>query len=228
MITRLTILLLAAGLVSGCATGRAVTAKNADNIDGISACLDKRALSKKIGGADRTVAIPGGGHIEINDVLVKPEGAEVSTSLFSLATLGMWDLAESAVSAGDDCDASKYERSNTNSTRGAGLFKCDFKKLRFFVHYADAGADQMACWEMKEVWVGDGFYSMGDESKCPKEYKAVLSKVIDTSDFPTATLSWKTGAPAEERQAFLAWFEAMSVHELLQAMTADNRANCPT
>lgn len=220
MFIRLTALLLIAVLAAGCTTGRAISAKSADSIEGINACIGRTALARKIGAADRTVAIPGGGVIEIHDVLVKPEGAGIGAALTSLATLGAWDLAESAASAGDDCDK------HSNRSGSGGMFKCDFKKLRFFAHYADAGAEQIACWEMREVWVGDSFYRMGDESKCPIEYKAALSKIIDTADFPAATFSWKTGAPAGEQRVFLSRLENLSVYELIQLMADDHRNNC--
>ncbi|PQA87199.1 hypothetical protein [Hyphococcus luteus] len=221
MIVRLMILPLVAVLSTGCATGRAISAKSFDDVGGINACVGGTALTRMIGGVDRTIAIPGGGFIEIHDVLVKPQGAGIGVALTSLATLGAWDLAESAASAGSDCDK-RSKRSGSG-----GMFKCDFKKLRFFLHYADASADQMACWEMKEVWVGDSFNTMGDDSKCPIEYKNALSQIIDTADFPTAIHSWTTGAPADAQRAFQAQADVLSVYELLKLMTADNRANCP-
>lgn len=124
----------------------------------------------------------------------------------SVLTLGIVDLTSATSDLIYDCQGM--------ASKGLSGFgsKCDYKKLRFFAHYTDANTQQMSCIEKKEVWAGGGFYSSGDMSKCPTGYKTKLSELIDTSDFPEATLP----APAIDGTVF----------EQLQLMAADHRANC--
>ncbi|MFC2952449.1 hypothetical protein ACFOOP_10960 [Marinicaulis aureus] len=219
---RVSLFLFTVLLTSGCTTYRAVTAKKAIAIQDLGACSGRTEFSKNVGAADKTLSIPGGGYIDVHDTLIKPNGAGKYNAALSILSLGAWDAVGGGMNALSDCSKSGGAGPGTG-----GATRCDYKKLRFFVHYADAGSEQIACWEMKEVWVGSQFRAMGDESKCPIEYKASLSKIIDTSDLPSATVSWvRTDAPAAQRQALLANLEEMPVHEQLQLMAADHRVNC--
>lgn len=105
-----------------------------------------------------------------------------------------------------------YECSEQSNSLGIGT-KCDFKALRYYLHYADEKSSQASCLEVKELWVGTDFLPAGDSSKCPIEYKTELANLIDTSEFPRATLPGPDAA-------------GMTVHEQLLAMANDHRQNC--
>ena len=206
--SKILLIVVIAALSSGCAAVRATTAKTLSDLDDLSVCTDKRDLAKKIGGVDDTIAVPGGGRIDVYNVMVRNPNTgygPVGAWLVSLSTLGMMDMTIGAVDALEEC-------SDTSRDTGVGA-KCDFKALRYYVHYADARSSQASCMEKTELWAGATFSVVGDESKCPIEYKDTLAALIDTSEFPEATLSWP-GA------------NGLTVQEQLTAMADSNRRNC--
>lgn len=196
-----------AGLLSGCTAMRTSNSKTVDDIRDVNVCVAKAELREMIGGVDDTIAIPGGGRIEVHDVMLRnPERTSAFRAWFlSIGSLGVIDMTAAATDA-------VYECTDNLNSLGIGT-KCDFKALRYFVHYADEKASQASCIEVKELWVGTDWYAHGDTSKCPIEYKNELARVIDTSDFPRAIASWPGAA-------------GMTVYEQLTAMANDHRANC--
>ena len=216
------LLLIIPALAAGCTAARSMNSKTIDAMANLNACSPRSQLDEQLGGVDEKIAIPGGGVIEVRDIMVRNRNANRggAGSLFtSIITLGIVDLTAGIGDAVYDC-STPTNVSGFNS-------KCDFKRLRYYFHYADAGAAQTACFEMKEVWVGAAFNPIGDDSKCPKEYKNKLANIIDTSSFPNATLSWfGTGALTAEQQAIKTQLDAASPNELLTVMAADHQANC--
>ena len=195
--------------LGACTISRSLNSITTDDINGFSSCLSKSEITDKLGGVDRRISIPGGGRIEVHDVMVRNRyaGNNASSSIGrSIITLGIADLTAGLNDAISDCQANA---STGTSTLGS---KCDYKKLRFFIHYADEETGRVSCFERKEIWAGSFAYSHGDDSKCPIEYKQDLSELIDTSEFPNATLSWPPGT--------------RSVQEQLRFMADDHAAHC--
>lgn len=206
-------ILLAAmiGFASGCTTYRAFSSKTQEDIGDISACVSKKEFAKRVGDADRTIAVPGGGYIEIHEVLLRnPETTRggLTSAFISIGSLGIVDATAGLADAAYECGPS------ANSS-GIGA-KCDYTKMHYFAHYPNAVSQQMACLDAKEVRVGSEFYSAGDQSRCPKEYKEALSKIIDVSEMPASSQSLSE-APG---------FAAMSVGEQLNFMAAGFAQTC--
>ena len=204
---KLPIVIVVAVLLSACTAMRTSKSKTADDIRDVNVCVAKNGLAEMIGDVDDTIAILGGGRIEIHDVMLRnPETTSAARAwLISISSLGIADMTAAATDAVYDCS----EQSNS---LGIGA-KCDFKALRYYVHYADEKISQASCIEVKELWVGTNWYAHGDNSKCPIEYKNELARLIDTSEFPNAIASWPAAA-------------SMTVHEQLLAMANDHRQNC--
>ena len=204
-------LTLAALLISGCTAARSMASKTPDEIANLSVCMPKPALRQKIGKPDRAIGIPGGGHIDVHTVMVrnpKTNYTQAESVTLSVLSLGIVDLTAALGDAVSDC-----ERMAGGRATGFNA-KCDYKRLRIFVHYADDATSQIACIEKKEVWVGAGFYSTGDISKCPIEYKQALGTLLDTSKFPKSNLNWDPGN--------------LSIQQQLKAMANDHAIACPT
>ena len=221
---RLSAILISAVLATSCTAVRSAKSKTAEDVDNLNVCIQRSALAKNIGGVDETIAIPGGGIVEIHDVMLRNPNRNynpATSAALSILSLGIIDLTAGVGDAVYDCK-------NTSNVSGFNS-KCDFKRLKYYFHYAEPNAEQAACFEKQEVWSGASFYSSGDSSKCPIEYKDALAKVIDTAGMPNATLSWvDSSVPNSERQAIINQLKTMPVHQLLQAMAADNRQECPT
>jgi len=199
------------GMVSSCTTYRAFSSKTQDDIGDLSACVSKKELTKKLGDADQIINVPGGGYIEVHEVLLRnPETTRggLTSAFISIGSLGIVDATAGLADAAYECGPS------ANSS-GIGA-KCDYTKMRYIAHYPDAASQQMACLDAKEVRVGSEFYSAGDQSRCPKEYKEALSKIIDVSEMPASpkALSMMPG------------FSSMSVREQLNFMAAGFAQTC--
>ena len=216
------LLLIIPALAAGCTATRSMNSKTVDDIADVDICTPKDRLAEKIGGVDERISIPGGGVIEVHDVMLRNPNANrgaAGSAALSVLTLGILDLTAGVGDAVYDC-STPTNVSGFNS-------KCDFKRLRYYFHYADSASVQASCFELKEVWVGAAFHSMGDDSKCPIEYKNKLANIMDTSSFPNATHSWfGTTAITPEQQAIKAQLDAASPNDLLTVMAADHQANC--
>lgn len=197
--------------LTSCTAARSLSSKTPEQISELSACSDKSEFAQKLGSADREIAIPGGGHILVHDVMVRSPNAnynQAESVAISVLSLGIVDLTAGLGDAVYDC-----EQISTGQVSGYNS-KCDYQRLQFFVHYADSETNQVSCVERKELWSGATFYNdVGDVSRCPIEYKRALSEVIDTSEFPEATHSWDPGD--------------LSILEQLEFMAADHQATCP-
>lgn len=75
---RLPIIIAVAGLLSGCTAMRTSNSITYDDIRDLSVCVAKTELPEMIGDVDDTILIPGGGRIEVHDVLLRdPEGTRL-------------------------------------------------------------------------------------------------------------------------------------------------------
>lgn len=211
IIMKIFIAMIGLTLAAGCTTYRAIAAKTTDDVSGIGACVHKADLTKRIGGPDQVIKVPGGGYIEIHEVLLRNEETTrgpLTAAFISIGSFGIVDMTAGLIDASYECGAS-------SGSSGLGV-KCDYSKMRYIAHYADANAQQMACLDVKEVRVGDAFYAAGDQSRCPKEYKDALSKLIDTSEFPKSNIALSE-APS---------FASTTVSEQLDFMTTHQITAC--
>jgi hypothetical protein len=196
--------------LTSCTAARSLSSKTPNQIAELSACSSKSEFAQKLGAADQQISIPGGGHIDVHDVLVRNPDSnynQAESVAISVLSLGIVDLTAGLGDTIYDCEQiSEGQVSGYNS-------KCDYQRLQFFIHYPDSQTDTVSCVERKEVWSGSTFFDGGDKSRCPIEYKQALADLIDTSAFPPSTLSWDPGD--------------RTLHQQLQFMAADHQAKCP-
>ena len=216
-----------AATVSGCTTYRAATAKTWTEDSEINACMGRSALIDRFGSPDRALQIPTGGVIEVHDVLIRPENNPGTNAILNAAvtalSFGGWEVITGGWNAFTECETSDAPGSGAKTGT-----RCDYKKLRIFAHYADPGSNQIACWEMDEVWVGTQFNSIGDESACPIEYKSALADLMDTSEFPAARYPFASEHLMEvERAELEAQLRTWSPTQFLVFMANDHQMNCP-
>lgn len=205
------ILAAAIGFASGCTTYRSFASKTIDDIGDIDVCVSKRDLAKKLGDADQIIEIPGGGYIEIHEVLLrnrKTTRGPLTSAFISIGSLGIVDATAGLADAAYECGPS-------SNSSGIGA-KCDYAKMHYIAHYPNAASQQIACIDVKEIRAGVRLYGSGDQSLCPIEYKEALSKIIDVSDMPASP------QPHSEAPAFA----SMSVSEQLNLMSARFAQTC--
>ncbi len=193
---------LAAG--TGCTAMRASGTQTEVPSVGHAMCHTRDDLRRDLRGVDDRIDIPGGGQIEVYDVLLRPPNERAARQwLLSIASLGVVDIAASAIDVA-------YECSEDSAYSGVGA-KCDYKAVRYYAHYATRDSDQPACVERREMWAGAGQRPWGDESTCPVQYRTSLSRLIDTSELPSATIDMAEAARAEGVN-----LDKMSVQEQLR------------
>lgn len=191
-------------LGTGCTAMRATSAQS--EVPDVNVCMSKAAIADALGGADDRIDIPGGGRIDVHDVLIRPPDENLFKSWFiSIGSFGIVDLTAGAMDLA-------YECSNRSAYSGIGA-ECDYKAIRYYFHYADSDTDFPSCTEAKEIWAGAGRYSIGDNSLCPSQYKSALAELIDTSNLPSSTLDYP--------------FDNISVQQHLRAMVQDHARACP-
>lgn len=190
-------------LGTGCTAMRATTAQT--ELPDVNVCMSRAEITGSLGGVDEQISIPGGGRIDVHDVLIRPADENLFKAWFiSIGSFGIVDLTASAIDLA-------YECSQNSNYSGIGA-QCDYKAMRYFFHYADVDSEKPSCGEVREIWAGAAFYSVGDNSLCPTQYRAALSELIDTSDLPVATQAGP--------------FDGISVHQHLQRMAQDHARAC--
>lgn len=170
--------------LGACAPARVSSSIDADSYNALGGCSTRADFADTLGGPDRVMRLAGGGLIEIHEFSIRPEGAPSTggATALSIATLGLWD-ATSAVAAPKGSPDHKTCDSREQISMGLA---CTFARGRYINHYAGEGQNEAPyCSEMKVLQMGafDGF---NDMSSCPRPYRELLAREIDTSEFPDA------------------------------------------